>query len=154
VPQRTIRTYELYDLSVTADFQWLTPSTYNCTHIPQIMDHSPTDYSRYSASSHAGQSAGAVIEFAIFLLNALQRIVVLFNNKPSPYILFCKCLFYEPILLTMDLRRTLELLPTNFPSTRKTWSDNKFRKLIAVKVLHTSLLKTTVVAFKVLPLGS
>jgi hypothetical protein len=35
-----------------------------------------------------------------------------------------------------------------------TWSDNKVRELIAVKVLHTSLLKTTVVAFKVLPLGS
>jgi hypothetical protein len=28
------------------------------------------------------------------------------------------------------------------------------RELIAVKVLHTSLLKTTVVAFKVLPVGS
>ena len=34
------------------------------------------------------------------------------------------------------------------------WSDNKFRELITVKVLHTSLLNTTVVAFKVLPLGS
>jgi hypothetical protein len=33
-------------------------------------------------------------------------------------------------------------------------SGNKVRELIAVKVLHTSLLKTTVVAFKVLPLGS
>ena len=35
-----------------------------------------------------------------------------------------------------------------------TWSDNKVRELIAVKVLHTSLLNTTVVAFKVLPFGS
>ena len=35
-----------------------------------------------------------------------------------------------------------------------TWSDNKVRELIAVKVLRTSLLNTTVVAFKVLPLGS
>ena len=35
-----------------------------------------------------------------------------------------------------------------------TWSDNKVRELIAVKMLHTSLLKTTVVAFKVLPMGS
>ena len=34
------------------------------------------------------------------------------------------------------------------------WWDNKVRELITVKVLHTSLLKTTVVAFKVLPLGS
>ena len=31
---------------------------------------------------------------------------------------------------------------------------NKVRELIAVKVLHTSLLNTTVVAFKLLPLGS
>jgi len=35
-----------------------------------------------------------------------------------------------------------------------TWSNNKFDELIAVKVLHTSLLNTTVVALKVLPLGS
>jgi len=35
-----------------------------------------------------------------------------------------------------------------------TWSDNKVCELIAVKVLHTSLLNTTLVAFKVPPLGS
>jgi len=35
-----------------------------------------------------------------------------------------------------------------------TWSDNKVRELVAVKVLHTSLLNTTVVACKLLPLGS
>jgi hypothetical protein len=35
-----------------------------------------------------------------------------------------------------------------------TWSDNEVCELIAVKVLHTSLLNITVVAFKVLPLGS
>jgi hypothetical protein len=35
-----------------------------------------------------------------------------------------------------------------------TWSDNTVRDLIAVKVLHTSLMNITVVAFKVLPLGS
>jgi hypothetical protein len=34
------------------------------------------------------------------------------------------------------------------------WSGNKVRELIAVKVLHTSLLNITLVAFKVLPLGS
>jgi len=34
------------------------------------------------------------------------------------------------------------------------WTDNKVRELIAVKVLHTSLLIITMVAFKVLPLGS
>ena len=37
---------------------------------------------------------------------------------------------------------------------RKSRSTNKVRELISVKVLHTSLLNTTVVAFKVLPLGS
>jgi len=35
-----------------------------------------------------------------------------------------------------------------------TWCDNKVRELIPVKVLHTSLLNTTVFAFKMLPLGS
>jgi hypothetical protein len=35
-----------------------------------------------------------------------------------------------------------------------TWSDNKVRELIAVKVLHTSLLKPTVVALNVLSFGS
>jgi len=34
------------------------------------------------------------------------------------------------------------------------WLDNKVRELITLKVLHTSSLNTTVVAFKVLPLGS
>jgi len=33
-------------------------------------------------------------------------------------------------------------------------SFNKVRELIAVKVLHTSLLNTTIVVFKLLPLGS
>jgi hypothetical protein len=35
-----------------------------------------------------------------------------------------------------------------------TRSDNKVRELFMVKVLHTLLLNITVVAFKVLPLGS
>jgi hypothetical protein len=34
------------------------------------------------------------------------------------------------------------------------WSDNKVRELIAAKVLHTSLLSITVVAFEVRLLGS
>jgi hypothetical protein len=32
------------------------------------------------------------------------------------------------------------------------WAHKNVRELITVKVLHTSLLNTTVVAFKVLPL--
>jgi hypothetical protein len=35
-----------------------------------------------------------------------------------------------------------------------TWADNKVRELIAVKVLHASLLNITVVDFRALPLGS
>ena len=35
-----------------------------------------------------------------------------------------------------------------------TWSDSKVRELITVKVLHTSLLNTTLFPFKALPLGS
>jgi hypothetical protein len=34
------------------------------------------------------------------------------------------------------------------------WSDKKIRELVAIKVLHTSLLNITVVAFKVTPFGS
>jgi hypothetical protein len=34
------------------------------------------------------------------------------------------------------------------------WSENKVPELTVVKVLHTSLLNITLVAFKVLPLGS
>ena len=35
-----------------------------------------------------------------------------------------------------------------------TWSDNKIHEPIAVEVLHSSLLNTTMVVFKVLPVGS
>ena len=35
-----------------------------------------------------------------------------------------------------------------------TWSEYKVRELIAVKLLHTLQLNTTVAAFKVLPLES
>ena len=46
---------------------------------------------------------------------------------------------------------SLQLHQQNAHYTR---SDNKVHELIVVKVLHTSLLNTTMVAFKVLPLGS
>jgi len=60
-------------------------------------------------------------------------------------------------LLWMDSRRTYHILPYSSAAFRWIlffWSYNKVRKLIAVKMLHTSLLNTTVVAFNVLPLGS
>ena len=47
---------------------------------------------------------------------------------------------------------------TNIVKSKKftvhTWSDNKVCELIELKVLHTSLPNTTMVTFKVLPLGS
>jgi hypothetical protein len=45
-------------------------------------------------------------------------------------------------------------IPNACFSCKHTFYDNKVRELIAGKVLHTSLLNITVVAFKVLPLGS
>jgi hypothetical protein len=41
-----------------------------------------------------------------------------------------------------------------FPEDGHKRYENKVRELIAVKVLHTTLLNTTMVAFKILPLGS
>ena len=34
------------------------------------------------------------------------------------------------------------------------WSDNKVRELVALEVLHTSMLNSTVVTFGALPLGT
>ena len=74
----------------------------------------------------------------IILVSVLQ-----YNLKPSQMI-------YR--LASVFLRPTINY---NADHSRKIMcSDNKVRELIAVKVLHTSLLNTTVVAFKVLPLGS
>ena len=50
--------------------------------------------------------------------------------------------------------RTRHIVIFGLPPLYNTWSDNKVPELIAVKVLHTSLLNTTMVTFKVLPLGS
>jgi len=50
--------------------------------------------------------------------------------------------------------RLRRFLPTLSNIGLLTWYDNKVHELIAVKVLHTSLLNTTVVAFKVLPVGN
>jgi len=43
---------------------------------------------------------------------------------------------------------------THTHARTRTRLDNKVRELITVKMLHTSLLNTSVFAFKVLPLGS
>jgi len=63
------------------------------------------------------------------------------------YILFNGWLTFGPLC-------TVWLL-ANVPNPNiSTWTDIKVRELIAGKVLHTSLLNTTVVVFKVLPLES
>jgi hypothetical protein len=51
-------------------------------------------------------------------------------------------------------RHILSIKLITTPANTTTWSYNEVRELIAVKVLHTSLLNTTVVAFEVLPFGS
>jgi len=51
-----------------------------------------------------------------------------------------------PDIISKKARCTMQVYQAS------TWSDNKFRELIAVKALHTSLLNTTVLAFKILPL--
>jgi len=51
--------------------------------------------------------------------------------------------------------KSLSVVTSENDRTRvNTWHYNKVRELIPVKVLHISLLNTTVVAFIVLPLGS
>ena len=63
----------------------------------------------------------------------------------------------ETVLNTVhltDLFKFTSNSSTALADPLNTWSDNKVRELISVKVLHTSLLNTAVVAFKVLPLGS
>jgi len=60
----------------------------------------------------------------------------------------------HPLSHTGPVTGSLYLLYTHTHTHTYKWSNNKVRELIAVKVLHTSLLNTTVVAFKVLPLES
>jgi len=47
--------------------------------------------------------------------------------------------------------RAPKILPAPICKGSLTWSDNKVRELITVKVPHTSLLNTTVVTFRALP---
>ena len=58
---------------------------------------------------------------------------------------------------TMVLEYVKNYSPNDIVSSESilsTSSDNKVRKITTVKVVHTSLLNTTMVAFKILPLGS
>jgi hypothetical protein len=69
--------------------------------------------------------------------------ILKYNLKPSQMI--CR-------LASVFLRPTINYNADH--SHKITLTDNKVRELIAVEVLHTSSLNTTVVAFKLLPLGS
>jgi len=60
------------------------------------------------------------------------------------------------LMYTIFMTESLSMVFSNnikFPGLL-TCSDNKVRELTAVKLLHTSLLNTTVVAFKLFPLES
>jgi len=59
----------------------------------------------------------------------------------------------SPLSTGWEGHRKKACAPPTPTEIEHTWSNNKVRELIAVKVLHTSLLNTTMVAFKVLPLG-
>jgi len=95
---------------------------------------------------------------AVYAETAAKEIQNCFCVSPLCWILFC---LKMDKALVGNFGRELEgwilyLLNTLLLSFNKrcTWSDNKVRELIEVKVQHTSLLNTTMVAFKVLPLGS
>ena len=62
--------------------------------------------------------------------------------------------YEQNLIFVSPARAVMSVQPFLVYSGHHTWIGNKVRELIAVKVLHTSLLNTTVVAFKVLPLGS
>jgi len=73
-----------------------------------------------------------------------------FVNTVMNFRVFLKCgEFFDQLRTCYVLKKDPALR-----SSVSTWSDNKVHELIAVKVVHTSLLNTTVVTFKVLPLGS
>jgi hypothetical protein len=71
----------------------------------------------------------------------------IWQNKRSTEPLNTNC-------LSEYVTKSATLLLSGTSTLTNTRSVNKVRELIAVKVLHTSFLKTTMVALKVLPLGS
>jgi hypothetical protein len=85
--------------------------------------------------------------------NELLLLVIQPRHGPRRKRLFHYCVF--PHFRRNNV--STELFPCNcccIIACLHTWSDNEVRKLIAVEVLHTSLLNITMVVFKVLPLGS
>jgi hypothetical protein len=77
-----------------------------------------------------------------------ETVCTITTSRWHPY-MFTVCRYrptvsadFNPLTTARDLR------------VLNTWSDNKVREHIAVKVLHTLLLNITVVSFKVLPLRS
>ena len=76
-------------------------------------------------------------------------------NLLNVFLLWLSDFFFKNLLVVIPVAPVVTSIIIHFMfHICCTWSDSKVRELIAVKVLHTSLLNTTVVAFKVLPLGS
>ena len=68
----------------------------------------------------------------------------------------CISVAWDPIICAITECISVAWDPIMYALTEcisTTWTHNKVRELIAVKVLHTSLLNTTMVACTVLPLG-
>jgi hypothetical protein len=79
-----------------------------------------------------------ISNFHLLHLNFVCFILV---NSPASW-------FYVPVMWNSDAEELPRRKHTTF-----TCIYNRVSELIAVKVLHTSLLNTTVISFKVLPLG-
>ena len=78
---------------------------------------------------------------------------ILMSSYKSAYKLSCLELSYNYVQEKGEIT-VLTKRQEGRRGTRHAWEDNKVRELDTVKMLHTSLQKTTVVALKVLPLGS
>jgi len=89
------------------------------------------------------------------LKHTFRRCLLLPVSAPIRY--YCQ-IWYLQYIITEGQTLAPQLLDNKSHSTHYliifsyTSSENKVRELIAVKVLHTSLLNTTVVTFKVHPL--
>ena len=84
------------------------------------------------------------------------------NNLSCWRIVSCCFMCLETLFLYNDNKSFIcvfgrvlagQILPATAFKVGK-WSDNNVRELVMVKVLHTTFLNTTMVTFKVLPLGS
>jgi hypothetical protein len=109
-------------------------------------------HSRYSGWLRDGPPKGrnwSPSRGKIFLIPMSSRLVLKSSEPPIPYVRAknSRC---------VNLSTRLKLMPSYLKksSNAHTCSNSEVREIIAVKVLHISLLNITLVAFKVFPLGS